>query len=208
MILRTFKAILLVAYIAILWAVYSAVHIERYIDLVVFARPIDQVAPPVAGTFTPEVQHWWTDIDRWASAHSLDPYLVATVMQIESCGDPQAVSSSGAQGLFQVMPFHFSEGAVMLDPETNAATGLSYLVYTLNAASGDPNLAMAAYNGGPGVIGLPMEQWPDEVRHYYYWGSGIYAEAKSGGGSNQRLQEWLDAGGRTLCGQATRRLQL
>jgi soluble lytic murein transglycosylase-like protein len=208
MVLRTVKAISLVAYIAILWALYSAVHIERYIDLVVFAKPIYQVPPPITGAFTPEVEHWWADIDRWASARSLDPYLVATVMQIESCGDPQAVSPSGAQGLFQVMPFHFSEGAAMLDPETNAAAGLSYLVYTLNAANGDPNLAMAAYNGGPGLIGLPKEQWPDETRDFYYWGSGIYAEAKSGSGSNQRLQEWLDAGGRMLCGQATRRLQL
>jgi soluble lytic murein transglycosylase-like protein len=208
MILRTAKAISLVAYIAILWALFSVVHIERYIDLIVFAKPIYQVPPPVAGTFTREVQHWWVDIDRWASARSLDPYLVATVMQIESCGDPQAISPSGAQGLFQVMPFHFNEGADMLDPETNAATGLSYLVYTLNAADGDPNLALAAYNGGPSVIGLPMEQWPDEARRYYYWGSGIYAEAKSGSGSNGRLQEWLDAGGRALCGQATRSLQL
>ena len=34
--------------------------------------------------FTREVQHWSSDIIRWANASSLDPNLVAVVMQIES----------------------------------------------------------------------------------------------------------------------------
>src|SRR5690349_7954215 len=60
--------------------------------------------------FTKEVQHWGSDIVRWANAASIDPNLAATVMQIESCGDPRATSRSGAMGLFQVMPFHFRLG--------------------------------------------------------------------------------------------------
>src|SRR5687768_4214941 len=42
--------------------------------------------------FTEEVQHWANDIVRWASAASVDPNLAAVVMQIESCGDPRALS--------------------------------------------------------------------------------------------------------------------
>ena len=34
----------------------------------------------------------------WAEQYSLDPDIIATIMQIESCGDPNAVSSAGAQG--------------------------------------------------------------------------------------------------------------
>ena len=39
----------------------------------------------------------------------LDPDIIATIIQIESCGNPAARSTAGAQGLFQVMPFHFEE---------------------------------------------------------------------------------------------------
>ena len=66
------------------------------------------VAPPaptggIAPLFTPEIQHWAPQIVAWAGAVGIDPNMAATVMQIESCGDPNAVSSTGAQGLFQVM---------------------------------------------------------------------------------------------------------
>ncbi|MGH2626986.1 MAG: transglycosylase SLT domain-containing protein, partial [Anaerolineales bacterium] len=74
---------------------------------------------PVSPLFTPQVLHWEHDIRRWAAAGGLDPNLVAVVIQIESCGDPGAVSSSGALGLFQVMPFHFGEEDEPLDVETN-----------------------------------------------------------------------------------------
>src|ERR1051326_70323 len=56
-------------------------------------------ASTLSPVFTPEVQHWATPIMNWAAPYKLDPNLVATVMQIESCGAPHAVSSSGAQGL-------------------------------------------------------------------------------------------------------------
>ena len=57
--------------------------------------------------FTPEIQFWAASLKRWSSEHGVDVNLAATVMQIESCGNPDARSSSGAMGLFQVMPFHF-----------------------------------------------------------------------------------------------------
>jgi hypothetical protein len=57
---------------------------------------VQQSAAPVVTSlspvFTPEVQYWADDIMRWSNAYGVDANLVATVMQIESCGDPQAVS--------------------------------------------------------------------------------------------------------------------
>ncbi|MCX6035574.1 MAG: hypothetical protein NTV38_11465, partial [Chloroflexi bacterium] len=44
---------------------------------------------PLSSVFTPEVQYWTGRIQVWAAAVGLDPNLVATVMQIESCGDPR-----------------------------------------------------------------------------------------------------------------------
>jgi soluble lytic murein transglycosylase-like protein len=154
------------------------------------------------------VQTWETDILRWAAAAGLDPNMAATVMQIESCGDPQALSRSGAMGLFQVMPFHFMTGENGFAPETNALRGMGYLLRSLETAGGDARLAFAGYNGGIGVISWSEADWPEETIRYAYWGSGIYAEASSGAVESSRLAEWLQAGGASLCRQSSERLGL
>ncbi len=160
----------------------------------------------IAPLFTPEVQHWAASIVRWANAAGIDPNLAATVMQIESCGDPQARSSAGAMGLFQVMPFHFKSGENAYLPDTNALRGMDYLARSLAAANGDARLAMAGYNGGIGVIGRGEYTWAAETRRYAYWGSGIYADAAAGSSQSARLDEWLQAGGASLCRKASERL--
>ena len=82
----------------------------------------------LARLFTREVLYWEDDINRWAKQFNLNPNLVATIMQIESCGDPLALSPGvGAQGLFQVMPLHFSDGENQFDLDTNARAGLNHL---------------------------------------------------------------------------------
>lgn len=161
--------------------------------------------PPV---FAPPVLFWEADILRWAETFHLDPLLVATVMQIESCGDPVAVSGAGATGLFQVMPYHFAAGENPFDPDTNARRGLAYLAAGLEKAAGNVSLALAGYNGGHGVIGRPESAWPAETRRYVGWGSGIYREAQTGGADSPTLQAWLAAGGQSLCRQASERLGL
>lgn len=164
--------------------------------------PNETATSTLSPIFTDEVLYWENDILRWAADYNLDPNLIATVMQIESCGDPQAGSSAGAQGLFQVMPFHFSEGESMLDTNTNARRGLNYLVEGLKKSEGHVGLALAGYNGGHGMIGWGWARWPNETRRYHYWGTGIYYDAVSGGASSDRLNEWLTAGGAHLCAQA------
>lgn len=159
----------------------------------------------LAPLFTPEVQRWSAQILAWAQAYHLDPNLIATVMQIESCGDPLARSPSGAIGLFQVMPFHFGAREDPWDPETNARAGLSYLAEAWRKAGGNVAQALAGYNGGHTVIGRP-ERWGAETRRYVYWGVGIYEDTRRGAAQSARLQEWLEAGGRSLCEQAARRI--
>ena len=68
--------------------------------------PEENTSTRIASFFTPEIQYWESNILAWAEEKGLDPNLVATVMQIESCGDPLAESPAGAIGLFQVMPYH------------------------------------------------------------------------------------------------------
>ncbi len=124
-------------------------------------------------------------------------------MQIESCGDPGAHSGAGAQGLFQVMPFHFSSGEAAFDPETNARRGLAYLAGSLRLAKGRVDLALAGFNGGHSRIAQSAELWPDETRRYVAWGSAIYADAASGRTDSPALNAWLDAGGARLCRAAS-----
>jgi len=156
--------------------------------------------------FTKEVQHWGKDIVRWANAASVDPNLAATIMQIESCGDPRATSRSGAMGLFQVMPFHFHFGENPYDPETNALRGLGYLARALEKGSGNPRLAMAGYNGGVGVILRAEWLWPSETQRYVLYGAPIYEDARNGATSSAMLTEWYQKYGASLCRQAAQRL--
>jgi soluble lytic murein transglycosylase-like protein len=156
--------------------------------------------------FTSEIQHWGNDIVRWANAAGVDPNLAATVMQIESCGDPRATSRSGATSLFQVMPFHFHFGENPYDPETNAVRGLNYLARSLQAGSGNARLALAGYNGGIGVISRSEWLWPSETKRYVLYGAPIYEDARSGATSSASLTEWFQKYGAGLCRQAAQRL--
>jgi soluble lytic murein transglycosylase-like protein len=162
--------------------------------------------PGLAPFFRPEIQHWVGSIIEWSSASSLDPNLVAVIMQIESCGDPRAHSRSGAMGLFQVMPFHFYVTDNPYDPDTNAARGLAYLAKSLATANGDARLALAGYNGGIGVITRAESTWPAETKRYVYYGAPIYEDARQGAASSPMLDEWHKKYGVSLCKQASERL--
>lgn len=160
----------------------------------------------ISPIFTREVQYWAPEIVKWANATGIDPNLVAVVMQIESCGDPRALSHAGAKGLFQVMPFHFAFADNPYDPETNALRGLKYLARSLQAANGDPRLALAGYNGGIGVISRYEWTWSAETKRYIYYGLPIYKDARSGNTSSAMLDEWYRKYGAGLCRQASNRL--
>lgn len=179
----------------------------------VSVEPASMDAPPtapkgVSPIFRREVLYWADSIVKWASASNLDPNLVATIMQIESCGDPRAVSSAGAMGLFQVMPYHFRPGENPYKPDTNALRGLGYLVRSLETADGDPRLAMAGYNGGIGVIRRSEGTWSAQTKRYVQYGAPIYYDAVSGAESSNALNDWYSRYGASLCRQASKRLGL
>lgn len=183
---------------------------EQFVEAA--AAPQEQVVGVSAGlispVFAPSVQHWAPQIVGWAADFGLDPNMVATVMQIESCGDPQAESWAGAQGLFQVMPFHFGAGEDMKDPDTNARRGMKYLLDRLNQTGWDVGRAFAGYNGGHGAAATGWNSWARETQRYFTWSTGIYGEAQSGATESATLQQWMAAGGASLCAQAERRLGL
>lgn len=156
----------------------------------------------LAPFFAPAVRHWTHEINRWSAQHDVDPHLLATVMQIESCGHPKVISNAGARGLFQVMPFHFAAGEDMLDPDTNAKRGASFLKTCLRASDGVVGLTLACYNGGQSVISKPRESWSRETQQYFRWGVGIYSDAIAGAKGSDTFDQWIAAGGGRLCASA------
>jgi len=158
--------------------------------------------------FTKEVKNWKLQILAWSELHGVDPDVIAILMQIESCGDPLALSSAGARGLFQVMPFHFSPGEDSFDPNTNALRGLQYFADRLVQTNGDIGRAFAGYNGGHVAAAGSWNSWFAETQSYYIWATGLYSDAKAGLKESPTLQRWLSAGGASLCHQAAERLEL
>jgi soluble lytic murein transglycosylase-like protein len=170
--------------------------------------PVNSTSTNLSPIFTPEIHYWADSITRWASAAGLDPNLAATVMQIESCGDPRATSRAGAMGLFQVMPYHFKAGENPYQPDTNALRGLGYLKRSLDTGGGNARLALAGYNGGIGVISRGEWSWAAETARYVKYGFPIYEDARNGVTTSASLNEWYGRYGAGLCRQAAQRIGL
>ncbi len=93
-------------------------------------------------------------IGRAAERHSLDGLLLAAMVEAESGFDPEAVSPDGALGLMQVLPSTaglYASGDFS-DPAKNVEIGARYLSSLLKQFDGDLELALAAYNAGPGNV--------------------------------------------------------
>lgn len=92
-------------------------------------------------------------VSKHAQRTGLDPELVRRVIGQESQGKPRAVSPKGAGGLMQLMPGTAQTLGVrnVFDPDENIRGGTDYLKQQLDKF-GDVNLALAAYNAGPGAV--------------------------------------------------------
>ncbi len=94
-------------------------------------------------------------VHREASAADLPPELVMALIEIESAFDPYAISSAGARGLMQVMPFWKKElgrpDDNLLDPQTNLRYGCTILRHYLDREKGDIWRALSRYNGRLGT---------------------------------------------------------
>lgn len=162
---------------------------------------------PLSSIFSREVLHWRDDILRWARDYRVNPNVIAIVIQIESCGDSDAVSVAGALGLMQVMPFHFDYGENMLNPDTNVRNGMTVFYECLTQfADWNLGLALACYNGGPGVTQQDFDTWALETQYYYTWATGLWNDVVSGQQTSSTLTQWMDAGGSRLCAQAAETL--
>src|SRR5687768_4021881 len=93
-------------------------------------------------------------IAEHSAAHAVNPDLVRAVIQAESAFNPRARSHKGAMGLMQLMPATAAEYRVTdaYDPAQNIRAGVAYLKSLLTRFSNNVELALAAYNAGPGAV--------------------------------------------------------
>ncbi|MBY0275798.1 lytic transglycosylase domain-containing protein [Candidatus Binatia bacterium] len=93
-------------------------------------------------------------IDETSRRYGVETALVHAVVRAESAFDHLAVSSSGAQGLMQLMPGTAQEVGVrdVFHPQQNLEGGVYYLRSLIDRFNGDLRLALAGYNAGPGAV--------------------------------------------------------
>ena len=127
-------------------------YIRRVLPDAATTSMVSAVTPTSARTVPPGTPY--ADLfQQAASAHGLDPALLAAVARQESGFDPQAVSPAGAQGLMQLMP-GTAKGLGVTDPfdPAQAIGGAAQLLDDLMGRFGSTELALAAYNAGPGAV--------------------------------------------------------
>lgn len=85
---------------------------------------------------------------------NVDKNLIKSVILTESAGKTNARSKADAKGLMQLMDSTATEMGVMnpWDPKENIYGGTKYLSKMLDDFDGDTDLALAAYNAGPGNV--------------------------------------------------------
>jgi soluble lytic murein transglycosylase len=103
---------------------------------------------------------WRADLERFARATNLDPFLVAGLIRQESEFNPEIVSHANAYGLTQVRPGTARDFArragvqrfsarSLLQPAINLQIGTTILRSMLDNLGGRLEPTLAAYNAGP-----------------------------------------------------------
>ena len=116
--------------------------------------PSGSMNPPRLQTLQDIARVHGQDILRATIDTRVSPALALAVIAVESAGQGDAVSSSGAEGLMQLMPataarFGVDDSMITAD---NIKGGVAYLDWLMGHFDNDPILVLAAYNSGEGSV--------------------------------------------------------
>jgi len=102
-------------------------------------------------------------IIKYSNEYNVDPFLIASIINVESRYNKDAVSKKDAKGLMQIGPntgewasevlnIDNYSGEKLFDPEINIRIGTWYLNTLFKGFNEDLNLVLAAYNAGSGNV--------------------------------------------------------
>jgi len=137
-------------------------------DMIRRILPDSAVAPAAAGARVGAATPYADLFRSAASKYGVPANLLSAVAQQESGFNPKAVSPAGAQGLMQLMPATARGLGVTnaFDP-AQAVDGAARMLRNLTNRFGSTELALAAYNAGPGAVlkydGIPP--YPETQRY-------------------------------------------
>ncbi len=114
-------------------------------------------------------------IENASKKYRIDKGILRAIIKAESNFNPSVTSSAGAQGLMQIMPSNFSFLGISngYDIEQNINGGAKLLRNYLDRYNGNIEMALMAYNGGPGTMerrgvksASDLYKMPKETQNY------------------------------------------
>lgn len=112
---------------------------------------------------------WGKLLAETAKIYDINPLLLYCIMQVESGGNPYAISKKGAEGLMQLMPSTAKRFGVKdtFMPEENLKGAAKFLIYLNEIFEGKLELVLAGYVCGENCVkksgGVPEYR---EVQEY------------------------------------------
>ncbi len=130
-----------------------------------------------------ELEKIYSAVKKAAKEYGVDENLIYAIIKQESDFDSTCTSGVGAAGLMQIMPANFSHLGISdaYDVDQNVDGGTKLLKEYLNQYGGDIQMALMAYNGGPGTMqnrGVrssgDLYKMPSETQNYVPKVMGYY----------------------------------
>ncbi|MBX5480776.1 MAG: transglycosylase SLT domain-containing protein [Myxococcaceae bacterium] len=128
-------------------------------------------------------------VHQYCTLYHRDPDLALAIMTVESDFNPKAESPAGAVGLMQVMP-HWKKvlgiQGDLRDPEVSIQYGLQVLGFYQEMYK-DTELALTAYNRGPGPVDNALVKGRDPRNGYAPRVLQVYERLKKLNGSAEKM---------------------
>lgn len=135
-----------------------------------------------------QMKEIYNTVEKYADKYGVDKDLILAIIKAESNFNPNASSSAGAKGLMQLMDFN-SEAYGISNPydiDQNIEGGVRHIKSYLDMFGGNVEMALMAYNGGPGNmerrgVSSPSDLYkmPGETQNYVpkvlkYYREGVF----------------------------------